>query len=45
MVASSRIVFIAAPIVIIVLGVCITLIVLIIRALLKYLKSKDVQKK
>ena len=41
---SSRVLFTALPIVIIMVGVSVTLFILIIRALLKYTKSKDVRK-
>jgi len=41
---TSRIIWIAIPIAIVMLGLFITLITLIIRALLKYIRSKDVRK-
>ena len=41
---AARTLWIAIPLVIIILGLFVTLIVLIIRALLKYTKSKDVRK-
>ena len=41
---ASRIVWIGIPIVVIVLGLFITIITLIIRALLKYIRSTDVRK-
>lgn len=41
---SSRILFTAIPIVVIIVGGFVTLFVLIVRALLKYIKSKDVRK-